>query len=154
MNRNAWITLVVVAIAFAGGGYYAGTKSAASQAPTSRLSGAGGTTFITRGAGGSFAGGGATIGTIVAVGSDSFTVQLPSSTSTGATTGTKLVLVNDSTQVQELQSVPSSNLQVGQTVTVAGAANSDGSVTASSVMIRPAAAGGRTGGAAQAPTGQ
>ena len=140
MNKNAWITVVVVALVVGGGGFYAGEKYQAGQAPAA-TTGAG--TFAGRGAGGfagrtGGAGGGATFGTIVAMDASSITVQLPTSTSTAATTGSKVVLYDSSTQVQELQSVSPSSLSVGQSVTVAGTTNSDGSVTAQSIQIRPA----------------
>ncbi|HEV3245034.1 MAG TPA: DUF5666 domain-containing protein [Candidatus Paceibacterota bacterium] len=137
MSKKQWIWSIIVAVILAGAGFWGGMTYAQSQTPSaaSRFAGTSGT-FTARGGAGAFAGG--TIGTVIQVGNGSFTVQLPTSTSTTATTGTKLVLVDTSTQVQELQSVPISNLQVGQTVTVAGSANSDGSITATSVMIRPA----------------
>ncbi len=140
MNNMRW-TIVAVAVVFAGAGFWGGMTYAANVAPaTSKLPGAGGVTFRTRDGSGGGPFGSATIGTVIKTGNGSFNVQLPNSTSTGATTGTKLVLVSASTQVDELQSVPASNVRVGQTVTVAGSANSDGSITASSIMIRPATA--------------
>jgi hypothetical protein len=153
MNKMKW-AVVIIAIVFAGAGFWGGMTYAASQSTSStasRFAGAGAGTFAGRGAAGFAGAGGGTIGTVVQVGNGSFTVQLPSSTSTTASTGTKLVLVDSTTQVQELESVPVSNLQVGQTVTVAGSANSDGSVTASSVMIRPTTARG-AGATTQAST--
>ncbi|MDR3571486.1 MAG: DUF5666 domain-containing protein [Candidatus Pacebacteria bacterium] len=132
--KKIWIATLASAVIFGGIGYYVGSTSTTGQATT--VSGAG-KTFVTRGAYGGGAGVGATIGTVIQTGSGTFTIQLPASTSSTATTGTKLVLVDNSTQVQELQSVPTSNIQTGQMVTVAGITNSDGSITASNVMIRP-----------------
>jgi hypothetical protein len=155
MNKMQW-AVVIVAVVFAGAGFWGGMTYAASKTPavsTSRFGTTGAAGFAGRGGAG-FAGaaGGATIGSVVQVGNGSFTVQLPSSTSTTATTGTKLVLVDNTTEVDELESVPVSNIQVGQTVTVAGTANSDGSITASSVMIRPATAGAGGGSAGATQT--
>jgi hypothetical protein len=147
MSKTVW-TGVIVAIIFGGGGFYAGTKYQASQTTTTTSARfAGGTgSFAGRGAAGfGGAGGGATIGTILSIGNGSMTIQLPNSTSSTATTGTKLVLLQDSTQIDALENVPASSLQVGQTVTVAGTTNADGSVTATSVMVRPAGAGGYGG---------
>lgn len=155
MSKKAWIWVIIAVIVVAGGSFWGGmtyAQSKTASAATTRF-GSGASTFATRGGFGGTAGaaaGGGTIGTVIQVGNDTFTVQLPSSTSTTAATGTKLVLVNSSTELDELESVPFSNLQVGQTVTVAGAANSDGSITASSVMIRPATT--RTGSASGATT--
>ena len=143
MTKKAWIWAIIVVIVVAGGCFWGGMTYAASKTPSAaaRFAGAGGTFAGRTGAtgfGGATAGGGGTVGTVIQVGNGTFTVQLPSSTSTTATTGTKLVLVDNATEIDELESVPVSNIQVGQTVTVAGTANSDGSVTASSVMLRPA----------------
>jgi hypothetical protein len=149
MNRNTWILVIVVAIVFAGGGYLIGKQSAASTAATgaSAYAGRAGTAGYAGRAGGfSGAGGGATTGTIVATANGSFTIQLPTSTSTTATTGTKIVLFDNTTMVNELESVPATSLAVGQSVVVTGTANSDGSVTATSIQVRPAGAGGTAGG--------
>jgi hypothetical protein len=155
MNRTIW-TGIIVAIIFGGGGFYGGMQYQAGQKPAvsaaGRFGGAGGAGFAGRGAGG-FAGagaaGGATFGTIIAASPTSITIQLPTSTSTTATTGTKIVLLDNATQISAMESVPPSSLKVGQSVTVAGTPNSDGSVTASTVQVRPATTG-RTGG--QTPT--
>lgn len=148
MNRKAWIWGIIVVIIVAGAGFWGGMTYAATKTPTvsSRFGGAAGAFAARGGASGAFGGaaGGGTVGTVVQVSNGSFTVQLPTSTSTTAATGTKLVLVDSATEVDELETVPVSNIKVGQSVTVAGASNSDGSVTASSVMIRPATT--RTGG--------
>lgn len=155
MSKKAWIWVIVAVIVVGGAAFWGGmtyAQSAKSSSTASRYtagSGFAGRTGAAGFSGGSFAAGGATVGTVVQVGSGTFTVQLPTSTSTTATTGTKLVLVDNATEVDELEAVPTSNIQVGQSVTVAGTANSDGSITASSVMIRPstarAGASGSTG---------
>ena len=152
MNKMQW-AVSIVAVVFAGAGFWGGMTYASSKTPTTISRFGGGTAFTGRAGGGT---GGGTVGTVIQVGNGTFTVQLPSSTSTNATTGTRLVLVDNATQVDELQSVPVSNIQVGQTVTVAGTANSDGSVTASTIMIRPATrrAGGSASQAPMIPAGQ
>jgi hypothetical protein len=146
MNKTI-IVPIVAAVVFGGAGFWGGMTYAASQRPSfagGNFAGRGGA-----GAAGGFArggaGGGATFGTILSVDNGSFTVQLPTATTTGAASGTKLVLFNSSTQVSEMQSVPTNNLKAGQNVTVTGTANSDGSITASSVMVRPAGTGARGG---------
>ena len=156
MTRNSWIALIIVAVIFGGGGYYLGMNHASSSTPASRFTGtAGGAAFAGRGGAAGFgAGAGGTIGTIISTDNGSITIQLPNSTSTAATTGTKIILVDNSTQIQALESVPASSLKVGQSVTVAGTANSDGSLTATSVMVRPTGAGGRTGGTTTQTSGQ
>ena len=136
--NNTVITAIVTALVFGGGGYYLGMQKAASsttatQTPT-------GATFAGRGAGrfGGGAGGGFTGGTILSIGNGSLTLQLANSTSSTATTGTKIVLFDTTTQVSEMQSVQASTLTVGQNVMVSGSANSDGSLTATSIQVRPA----------------
>jgi len=142
MNKQGWIAVVIAAVLFGAGGFYIGTSHAA-QTPTAGVTrafavGGGGRAAF---AGSGFQGaGGATFGTVIQIGNGSFTIQLPTSTSSSATTGTKLVLVDNSMQVTQMENVPTSNLQVGQTVIVSGNSNSDGSVTASSVQIVPAGA--------------
>jgi len=159
MNKKMWIIVIVVAIVVGGAGFWGGMTYAQNQATSARTAFAGGAGLAGRTGAAGFAGrgaagaGGATFGTVISISPTSFTIQLPASTSTTATTGTKIVLYDSSTQIQQLQTVPASNLAVGQSVTVAGTANSDGSVTATSVQIRPAGTG-RPGGAAQTPTAQ
>jgi hypothetical protein len=147
MNKNAWIVAVVVALVFGGGGYYFGKQSATSATPTGAAAYAGRTGATGRT--GSFAGGagfgGGTTGTIISTGNGTLTIQMAASTSTTATTGTKIVLFDTSTMVNELESVPASTLAVGQSIVVTGTANSDGSVTATSIQVRPAGMGSRTG---------
>ncbi len=159
MKRNVWVVAVVVAIVFGGGGYYFGTQSAKSAVPAGAAAYAGrtGTAGRTGGFGGASALGGGTAGTIISTGNGTLTIQMAASTSTSATTGTKIVLFDSSTMVNELQSVPASSLTVGQNVTVAGTANADGSVTATSIQVRPAGTGARSApgagtGAIPAPT--
>ena len=145
MNKTV-ITAIVVAIVFGGGGSYFGTQQAASAAPSGaaayagRTGAAGGASRF----GGGAAGGGSTTGTIISTGSGTMTIQMAASTSTSATTGTKIVLFDANTVVSELQTVPAANLAVGQLVTVGGTANSDGSVTATSIQVRPARTGAAT----------
>jgi hypothetical protein len=159
MSKKMWVWAVIIAILVAGAAFWGGMTYAQSQRTSTAASrfGAAGTAFAGRGGAGFAAGGagGGTVGTVIQVGNGTFTVQLPSSTSTTATTGTKLVLFDDATQVQELETVPTSNIQVGQTVTVTGSANSDGSITATSVMVRPSTTrSGSTGSTATPTTGQ
>ena len=143
---------MLIAVVFAGGGFWGGMSYAQSEATSARaaFAGAAGRAGFVGRAG---AAGGATFGTILSIDPTSITIQLPASTSSAATTGTKIVLYDASTQIQALQSVPASSLAVGQTVTVAGTANSDGSVTATMIQVRPAGAG-RPAGVSAPATGQ
>lgn len=142
MNKTI-TAAVVAAVVFGGGGYYLGSSqaSAASTAATSARTGSTGGGYAGRtGGAGRFGGAGATFGTIIAKDATSITVQLQQTgTSTSATqTGTKIVLYDPSTQIMKTAAGTSADLVTGQTVTVAGTSNSDGSVTATSIQLRPA----------------
>ena len=152
MNKTI-ITAILVAVVFGGGGYYFGKQASASATPTGAAAFAG-RTGAPGGTGrfGGGAGGGFTTGTIISTGSGTMTIQMPTSTSTSATTGTKIVILDANTVISELQTVPTTNLAVGQSVTVSGTSNSDGSVTATSIQVRPARAGSPAGGVP--PAGQ
>jgi hypothetical protein len=138
MDKNILVIGVAVAVIAGGAGFWVGS-SYAGQAQSQTASG---TQFSARTGGRGFGGGNATIGTIVSVGNGTFTVQLPNATSTGATTGTRIVLFDSTTQVEEMQTVPATNLAVGKSVVVNGSGNGDGSITATTVQIRPAGTGG------------
>jgi hypothetical protein len=74
--------------------------------------------------------GGAVTGSILSMDSKSITVKL-------ADGSTKIVLFSGSTTYSNTATASASDLKVGSTVAVMGAANSDGSVTATSVQINP-----------------
>ena len=160
MNNNPWVIAAIVAVVFGAGGYYAGTMHSSSSVASASPSGASAGGFAGRGAGGGRFGGGAaggfTAGTILSIGNGTMTIQLAQSTSTSATTGTKIVLFDTNTTVSEMQSVPASTLTAGQSVVVSGSANADGSVTATSIQVRPSRPTGQNGpsGAPSAPTAQ
>ena len=68
--------------------------------------------------------------------------QIISKDATGVTIkmqdgSTKIVLIATSTQVMKLSSGTANDLTTGTNVTITGTSNSDGSVTAQSVQIRP-----------------
>lgn len=145
MSKHTWV-IIAIAIVFAGGGFWAGMTYAQSKlSPRGQFAGAAGSAFGRTGANGarSFGGGGATAGTIISSGNGTLTIHLPNATTTGATTGTKIVLYDSSTQVEEMQSVSTSNLSAGKNVIITGTPNSDGSITASSIQIRPAGTASR-----------
>jgi hypothetical protein len=123
------IIWAVVAVVVFAGGYFYGKSTAPS------LGGNGGTGFnsSTRGAAfagrGGGAGGGFTAGTITAMDSSSITLQLPNGNS-------EVVFYSNSTTVSKPTDVPISTLAVGSNVMVGGSANSDGSLTASTIQVR------------------
>lgn len=125
--------VVIAAIAFYGGARYSQAKTAPTSAATARGQyGQGG--FAQGGAragGAAFAGrGGATAGEILSKDATSFTVKL----STG---GSRIVFTSASTTVAKMAQGSLDDLTVGASVLVTGTPNSDGSMTASSVELRP-----------------
>lgn len=86
--------------------------------------------------------GGGVFGVIIAKDTGSVTVQLmsgPNASSTGQTgSGTRIVFVNDTTQIEKTVSDSPADLATGESVVVSGQPNQDGSVTAQSIQIRPA----------------
>jgi hypothetical protein len=84
------------------------------------------------GANGAVAGarGGAVSGSILSIDASSITVKL-------ADGSTKIVLFSGTTTYSNTVSAAQTDLKVGSEVVVLGAANSDGSVTATSIQINP-----------------
>lgn len=144
------VTAIIATIVIAGGiGYWMGTSR---QSPTTvqggQYSGAtqGGSQARRFGSGNNGA-----MGTIISMDGRSITVRLggPNATSTnGTNVGTKIILVGSSTQVGKFVQGSIGDLATGDTIMANGTPNSDGSLTASMVQIRPAgsAMGGPRGG--------
>lgn len=124
-----WVLVAIIALA---GGFYWGKASAT---PARGLFAGAGTfgsstqRFV--GAGGANGGGGFETGQIASMDSSSITLQLANGNS-------KVVFYSSSTSVSEPTTVPVGALKVGTNVMVAGTANSDGSVTAQTIQVRPA----------------
>jgi len=120
--------LIVVVLAF-----FSGMKYAESKGPVSR--GPGGTFFAQTGGGRggirNGMGGGFVNGEIIAKDTTSITVKMRDGS-------TKIVFVSNTTPVMKAASGSLSDLLIGEDVTTTGTVNPDGSVTASSVQIRPA----------------
>lgn len=137
------IVWLVVALAALGGGYAWGHASAGRSG--GGYAGAGAFASSTRRsfAGGGASGGGIATGQISAMDSSSITLQLANGNS-------EVVFYSSSTQISEPKTVPVSDLAVGTNVMVAGTSNSDGSLTAESIQVRPS---GSAGGAGSAPGG-
>jgi len=137
-----FIVPIVVAIVFAGAGFYGGIKYDQSQSSTQRQQRAqqfgngganGNNAFRLNGSGGGAGrnGGGFTSGQIIAKDATSITVKTQDGSS-------KIVFYSNTTSVGKAVNGTPSDLTVGENVTITGTANSDGSVTAQSVQIRPA----------------
>jgi hypothetical protein len=137
MKRNQVISGVVVLVVVAGGSFYAGSAYAKSQTPargqfaTTFQGGAGGAGFnrLGRAVG---AGGGFTAGAIVSSANGSISIKQQNGSST------EIVLLSPTTQILKQAPGSASDLTTGTEVIVTGTTNSDGSLTATSVQIRPA----------------
>ena len=132
MKRNQVIGGVIVLVVVAGGSFYAGQSMASSAAPAAVRTGAA-TGFAGRGGGGR-AGGGFTAGQIVSAGNGSISIQQQNGSSS------EIVLITPTTQILKTIAGSASDLSTGAQVTVTGTSNSDGSLTATSIQIRPAGA--------------
>jgi hypothetical protein len=128
MKKLIWS--VVVAVVVAGGlGFYAGMHY-----PSGSIGTTGTSSFAGRFGGTGRAGGGAVTGSIVAEDSQSITVKLANGNS-------QVVFISTSTPITKSAQGSLADLSVGQNVVVAGTANSDGSITAQSIQLRPAGSG-------------
>lgn len=134
---NKLITVAVAVAVLAGGGaFYGGMKYAENKAVSDRQQRFGQATGANIGGQGAFrggqggAGGGLVSGDIISEDGQSITVKTRDGSS-------KIVFFSDTTEVSKFVAGASADLAVGKTVTVIGKANPDGSVTATSVQLRP-----------------
>lgn len=133
--NNKIISIAVSVIVIGGGSFYAGMKYGQTGAGGRRAGGgqfrfqagtdAGGT--LQRG--NRVAGGFAT-GEIISKDNGSVTVKLRDG-------GSQIIFLSDSTAVMKTVEGISADIDIGAQVTIVGTANSDGSLTAESVQIRP-----------------
>jgi hypothetical protein len=153
-----YIPMVIVAVVVGAGAFFGGMQYAKSQIPARTgfanfAAGAGGATGTAGAAGrraGAAGGTGAVIGQNVTADAQSITVQ-----TTGS--GSKIVFFSTSTMIMKASAGSVADLTSGQQVVVNGTANSDGSVTAQSIQLRPQGAGfpgGGNQGQAQRPQSQ
>jgi hypothetical protein len=143
------VGIVVALVAVGAGSFYGGTVYAAQQSTNTRnafFNGRGGTGTGGTGAAG---GGGGVAGTIKSINGN--TVEV--STAQNVTT----VTLNGGTNVMKSVTAATTDLQVGQTVTVRGTRDAAGVVTATTVQVVPAGTnlggpGGGGNGGNPAPT--
>lgn len=124
-------TLIVAAVV-GGAAFYGGMKynQSAQAAGRAQLRGQFAGQFGGRGGTGTGANGNFTAGDVIAKDAQSITLK----TRDGST---HIVFYNGSTEVMKFAAGTANDVQVGQTVSVQGTANSDGSVTAMSIQVRP-----------------
>jgi hypothetical protein len=134
-NKTALIVVGIVLIiaAFFGGKAYGSSHATPSVSAYGAAGGYAGRTGMTGGFAGRMAGmgGGATIGQVVSMDATSITVSL-------TTGGSKIILYSPTTTVSKTMAGTISDVTVGSTITATGTANSDGSLTATAIQIRPA----------------
>ncbi len=119
------ILSIVVVLVVAGGAFYGGMLYKGSQTPKKVASSFArtGTRFTT---GANFV-----VGTIASKDSQTLTVKSSDGSS-------KVILYSPTTEVTKYESDTISDVAIGSTVMVNGITNSDGSISATSIQIRPA----------------
>jgi hypothetical protein len=150
MNK---LIVIVTAVVVGGGAFFGGMKYAESKSPQGRVSQAdfqnlqnlspeerqqrlqelganAGAGFRGGAGGGQRGGGGLTAGEIIVKDDKSLIVKLQDG-------GSKIVFLSDSTEITKSAAGALSDLEVGKNITINGTANSDGSVTAQSIQLRP-----------------
>lgn len=135
---NKTITIIIGLIVVGSGAFYGGMKYNQSQTDAasalrqaSREQGGGTFGVGGRGARGVNGAGGFASGEVLSKDDKSITIKLRDG-------GSKIVFFSSSTEVTKSASGALSDVTVGEQVNAVGTANSDGSVTAQSVQIRPA----------------
>lgn len=131
MNKKI-IGAAVLVLVIAGGSFYGGMDYAKSKQPVRSGNFTG--QFGAGVAGANRVGtrtGGFTAGQILSKDATSITIKMQDGS-------TKIVLIGSSTQVMKTAAGSANDLATGTDVTLTGSTNSDGSITAQSVQIRPA----------------
>jgi len=134
-NKNVVIT-VVIALIIGAGGFFGGIEYQKSKTPAPRgfgnMSAEQRTQFGARAGRSGVPGGDAfSSGQIISKDDKSITVKDQNGS-------TKIVYFSDSTQINKADKGTTNDLSIGQNVTVSGKSNSDGSLAADSIQIRPA----------------
>lgn len=136
MQKNIIIAVVVSAVVFGGAGYMLSQKSVGSTTDGASVGGTNRGNFAGGTGRGARAGGGMVGGEIIAKDANSITVKLRGSQTDGSA-GSKIIFLSDTTQVTKSAEGSTTDLSIGTQVTAFGTQNSDGSVSAQSVQIRP-----------------
>lgn len=133
-NKNVILVSVILILIAAAGGFYGGMKYAGNKNPQKNFL-ANGANFqgMRQGGGngsGNRTGAGFVNGEILKKDDKSITVKLPDG-------GSKIVYLSDKAEISKSASGTPSDLEIGKQVMVNGTANSDGSITANLIQIRP-----------------
>jgi hypothetical protein len=129
MNKITISTAVIALIIGFGAGYFLHPSAASTATMRGSFAGAAGGMYS--GARGGGAGGGFLTGTVAAASSGSITLNTKDGSS-------HVVLVTPATTVSKSVSGTVADVAVGSTIIVSGTTNSDGSVSASLIQLRPA----------------
>lgn len=140
MNSNNNLIMIIILVIIVGGvGFFGGMKyqqSVSLQNNRQGFYGQGRGRTMMGGRGGSgLSAGRQVIGTILSQDNNSITVKLNDGS-------TKIVILNDSTNINKASKASKTDLTVGSQIAVFGAANSDGSVTAQNIQLNPIFRGG------------
>ncbi len=130
MKDNSLITTLLIVV-FTGVGFYGGIKYQQSQ--RGNFSGQLGDGTVRNGKVGTGTPRGGfrpVAGEIISADNKSITVKLQDNSS-------KIILINDKTQINKAETVNKSELKIGEKVSVFGSENTDGSVTAQNVQLNP-----------------
>jgi len=129
-SANKYIVPIVLLIVGLGGGFFVGMKYQQSKAPSGQFFGGMMRRFGGGNGGGMGMGFRPVAGEILSMDDKSVTVKLPDGSS-------KIVILTDKTTFSKTETGSKSDLKVGTQIAVFGAANSDGSVTATNLQLNP-----------------
>lgn len=142
MNKNHTIVTTVIVVVVAGGAFFGGIKYAQSKTPQRSANGQfaqganGGRALRRFGNGNDFV-----AGKIISKDANGITVQImmgPGGNNASSTaSGSRIIFLGQNTQIAKSVSGTPDDLSVGANVVVTGTDNSDGSITAQTVQIRP-----------------
>ncbi len=133
MSKNQIIITAAIALVLGGAGFYGGTAYEKNSLSSQGLLRSGSAQFGGRQSrvAGARNGGGFMAGQIISKDDTSITIKGPDG-------GTKIVFFSGSTTIGKSTQGSSSDLSTGEEVMVNGKANSDGSIAAQNIQIRPA----------------
>ena len=142
MNKKniVWgiIGIVILVAVFYGGMVYGKSQASATALSQRQAFSAGGTRGTRNGASGGFA-----AGQIISKDATSITVQLmngnsASGTASGSQSGSKIIFLDSATKISKSVDGTTNDLVIGTQISITGTPNTDGSLNAQSVQIRPA----------------